>query len=135
MSGRRGIRTGENEEIDDMMNSILESLEVIKTKLPNGELKIIQEKLIQLESAQDDMKDDLRTIRKQLLDPEDGIVVRVNKNTEFRRKKEQEERDYAKIIDEHKELMSWKDTISKLLWLIATAVVGLVVSAIFSAMK
>lgn len=135
MSGRRGTRPGENEEVDEMMNSILDALEVIKTKLPNGELKIIQEKIIQMESAQDDMKDDLRTIRKQLLDPEDGIVVRVNKNTDFRRRKEQEERDYAKIIDEHKELMSWKETISKLLWIIATAVVGLVVSAVMSSIK
>jgi hypothetical protein len=114
-----------------MMNDILEALEIIKTKMPNGELAIIQDRMENIESAQDDMKEDLRTIRKQLLDPEDGIVVRVNKNTEFRKKKEEGEKDYTKILDEHKELMAWKGTVTRILWIMFTAVAGIVVSLIF----
>jgi hypothetical protein len=84
-----------------------------------------------LESSQEDMHEDLRQIKKQLLDPEDGIVVRVNKNTEFRRRKEADARDFAKVLDEHKELMSWKSTVTKILWIIVTAVVGIAVGMIF----
>ena len=31
------------------------------------------------------MKQDKREIKKRLLDPEDGVVVRINKNTSFRK--------------------------------------------------
>ena len=99
--------------------------------MPNGELKVIQERIENIESSQGDMKEDLRNIRKQLLDPEDGIIVRVNKNTEFRKRKEEDAREFAKILDEHKELMSWKGTVTKLLWIIVTAVVGIAVGLIF----
>jgi len=119
------------QEVDSMMNDILDALDIIKAKLPNGELKVIQERIENIESSQGDMKEDLRNIRKQLLDPEDGIIVRVNKNTEFRKRKEEDAREFAKILDEHKELMSWKGTVTKLLWIIVTAVVGIAVGLIF----
>jgi len=119
------------QEVDSMMNDILDALDIIKAKLPNGELKVIQERIENIESSQGDMKEDLRNIRKQLLDPEDGIIVRVNKNTEFRKRKEEDARDWAKILEEHRELISWKSTVTKLLWIIVTAVVGIVVGLVF----
>ena len=118
-------------DVDSMMNEILDNLDAIKTKLPNGELALIQERIEGIENSQEDMKEDLKTIRKQLLDPEDGIVVRVNKNTEFRKRKEADDKDFIKIIDEHKELMSWKSTVTKVLWTIFTVLAGLVISAVF----
>ena len=126
-----GPRSRSGQEVDNMMNDILDALEVIKEKLPNGELKVIQERIETIETAQYDMKEDLRTIRKQLLDPEDGIVVRVNKNTEFRRRKEESEKEFNKILDEHKELMAFKSTATRILWILFTAVAGLAVGMIF----
>jgi hypothetical protein len=121
-----------NDSIDVMMNDILSALEIIKTKLPNGELKLIQERIETIDSNQEDMKEDLRTIKRQLLDPEDGIVVRVNKNTEFRKKKEGDERDFSKMMDEHKEILAFKSTVTKALWIVFTALASIVVALIFS---
>jgi hypothetical protein len=129
MSGRTS--RSQDGDVDNMMNEILEALELIKAKMPNGEMKVIQEKISGIESSQEDMHEDLRLIKKQLLDPEDGIVVRVNKNTEFRKKKEEAERDYSKIIDEHKELMSWKTTVTKFLWIIISSIAGIIVAMLF----
>jgi hypothetical protein len=129
MSGRTS--RSQDGDVDNMMNEILEALELIKAKMPNGEIKVIQEKISGIESSQEDMHEDLRLIKKQLLDPEDGIVVRVNKNTEFRKKKEEAERDYSKIIDEHKELMSWKSTVTKFLWIIISSIAGIIVAMLF----
>lgn len=131
MSGRR---REVNHDIDSMMNDILDALDVIKDKMPNGEIKSIQDKIENIESAQEDMHEDLRQIKKQLLDPEDGIVVRVNKNTEFRKRKEESEKTFQTIIDEHKELMSWKSTVTKILWILFTAVAGILVSIVFKSM-
>lgn len=126
-----GIRPRNGQEVDIMMNDILDALEVIKGKLPNGELKVIQDRIETIESAQYDMKEDLKTIRRQLLDPEDGIVVRVNKNTEYRKLKEESDKEFRKVLDEHKELMSFKSTATRVLWILFTAIIGIVVSMLF----
>ena len=126
-----GIRPRNGQEVDIMMNDILDALEVIKDKLPNGELKVIQERIETIEYAQYDMKEDLKTIRRQLLDPEDGIVVRVNKNTEYRKLKEESDKEFRKVLDEHKELMSFKSTATRVLWILLTAIIGIVVSMLF----
>jgi hypothetical protein len=130
-----GRRREVNHDIDSMMNDILDALDVIKDKMPNGEIKSIQDKIENIESAQEDMHEDLRLIKKQLLDPEDGIVVRVNKNTEFRKRKEESEKSFQNIIDEHKELMSWKSTVTKILWILFTAVAGILVSLFFKSVE
>lgn len=128
-------RSSKENNVDLMMDEILAALEVIKSKLPNGELKIIQDKIESLEEAQERMHDDLKAIEKQLLDPEDGIVVRVNKNTDFRKKREQDDRFHAKLIDEHKEIMSWKSTITKIIWILFSSVAGIIVMMLSGKMK
>ena len=39
----------------------------------------------QLHEELQDLKQDIRDIKLRLLDPEDGLVVRINKNTGFRK--------------------------------------------------
>ena len=39
----------------------------------------------QLHEELQDLKQDVRDIKLRLLDPEDGLVVRINKNTSFRK--------------------------------------------------
>jgi hypothetical protein len=132
MAGRPRSQDG---NVDSVMNEILDALDVIKSKLPNGEIKAIQDKINSIESSQEEMRDDLRAIKKQLLDPEDGIVVRVNRNTEFRKRKEQEERDFARIIDEHKEIMSWKSTVTRILWIFFSSIAGIIVTMMLGKVK
>ena len=121
--------------VDDMMNEIIEALDLIKNTLPASEIQSIKDHLELIDLTQADIKEDLRSIKKQLLDPEDGIVVRVNKNTDFRKKKIQDEPVYSKLIDEHKELISWKETAPRVLWILFTAVVGIIVTLLFGKHK
>ena len=39
----------------------------------------------EIQKLRDDVKQDIREIKVRLLDPEDGLVVRINKNTSFRK--------------------------------------------------
>ena len=121
--------------VDDMMNEIIEALDLIKNTLPASEIQSIKDHLELIDLTQADIKEDLRSIKKQLLDPEDGIVVRVNKNTDFSKKKIQDEPVYNKLIDEHKELISWKETATRVLWILFTAVVGIIVTLLFGKHK
>ena len=120
-----------NDSVDSMMNDILSSIKLIEKRLPNGELKDIKDRIERIGQSQETMTEDLKSIKRQLFDPEDGLIVRVNKNTEFRKKTENEEKDFIRMQDEHKSFMSWKDTVNRVLWIIFTAIVGIIVALIF----
>ena len=67
----------------------------------------------------------------QLLDPDDGFVARVNKNTSFRESHDKSMPMYNSIIEDFKELQRWKGTVTKALWGLYAAIVGYVIKLIF----
>ena len=87
---------------------IVERLECIESRLPNGELKEIHE--------------NVKEIKDILLDPEDGLIVRVNKNTYWRRQLD---------ADEFKALLRWKQSVTHAMWVVYSAVLGILVKLIF----
>ena len=87
---------------------ICERLECIENKMPNGELK--------------EMHENIKEIKEILLDPEDGLIVRVNKNTFWRR--QIDTRDIE-------ELKSFKQNVTTALWGIYTIVLGVIAKLIF----
>ena len=87
---------------------IVERLHCIEQKLPNGELE--------------EMHTMIKEIKEILLDPEDGIVVRVNKNTYWRREID---------ADEFKALIRWKQSVNHAMWIAYTALLGILVKLIF----
>ena len=87
---------------------IIKRLDSIEDKLPNGELE--------------EMHQMIKEIKEILLDPEDGIIVRVNKNTFWRKEID---------ADEFKALVRWKTTMNQAMWIAYTALVGIIVKLIF----
>lgn len=118
-------------QVTDLMRDILDELSSMKTKLPNGELKVIQMNIEELKQSQADMKKDLSDLKKKLLDPDDGVIVKVNENTKFRENQEIEEKEFKEMILEHAELVKWKGTVTKTLWIIFSALVGILAKMFF----
>ena len=87
---------------------IIEKLECVETKLMNGELEQIHQTVTE--------------IKEVLLDPEDGIIVRVNKNTYWRRELD---------ADEFKLLLRWKQNINHAMWISYSALIGIIIKIIF----
>ena len=87
---------------------LLERLHCIESRLPNGELQ--------------EMHENIKEIKEILLDPEDGIIVRVNKNTFWRKEID---------ADEFKALVRWKQSINSALYIVYSAVVGIILKLIF----
>ena len=87
---------------------ILQRLESIEGKLPNGELE--------------EMHGMIKEIQEILLDPEDGIIVRVNKNTFWRKEID---------VDEFKALIRWKQTVNSAIYVVYTALVGIILKLVF----
>ena len=87
---------------------IIEKLQCVESRLTNGELEEIHSTV--------------KEIKEVLLDPEDGLIVRVNKNTFWRKEID---------ADEFKALIRWKQTINSALYVVYTAVVGIILKLIF----
>jgi len=87
---------------------IIEKLECVESRLTSGELE--------------EMHGMIKEIKEVLLDPEDGIIVRVNKNTFWRKEID---------ADEFKALVRWKTTINQAMWIAYTALVGIIFKLMF----
>ena len=116
---------------DSKLEKILEELSSMKSKMPNGELKIIQSSIDELKHSQADIKSDVSEMKRRLLDPETGVVVRLNQNTQYIEDKKDLEDYYEEIIDQHKELLSFKNTMTKAMWIVFTALVGILTKMMF----
>ena len=60
----------------DILNEILVEIGKMKTKLPNGELKRMEQTINALHEFQQDLKEDFSDIKYTLLNPENGVIVR-----------------------------------------------------------
>jgi len=118
----------------DTLAAILETMQSLESKMPNGELKVIKSDVEELKTCYHSMKQDLSDIKFKLLNPEDGIIVRVNNN---KRRLDEVEGIVDEIGEEVTEmstdvhdLKSYKKNVNTALYAVYAATVGLVVHAI-----
>jgi len=107
-----------------ILTEVLIELQEIKRGLPNGEMVLIKKSLKDLEEGQKGLKSEIRTVQKRLFNPDDGIIVEVNKNTEFKL----ENQENLKDIDN---LVSWKSNVTKALWVVYSAIIGVIIKLLF----
>ena len=114
---------------------ILEEIEFLKKKLPNGEFALLKKSVEDLSSGQNALKSSIRELKQQLLDPDNGVVVRVNRNSEFRRDSEQRgplcQQSFESMEDNVNSILGWKDNVSKALWILFTGIAGIIVKILF----
>jgi len=107
---------------------VLESLcvEIAKLKkdMPNGNILKIEQSLIEMHQNQRDMKKDMKGIQKRLFNPDDGLIVQTNKNTEFR---EMCEPERQQLIDQFKGVLRWKRVIEWGIGVVFVAIIGAVI--------
>jgi len=104
----------------------------LRGKLPNGELTLLKKSVEDLQLDHKELRDSIRELKRQLLDPDKGVVVRVNKNSEFRREREDSSEKLSTLFEQVSNLIQWKDSISKILWILFTAIIGLVIKVLWN---
>jgi hypothetical protein len=114
------------------IEEIFNTLEVIKTKLPNGELESIKISIDSLRSDQKIIKEDLEYFKKRLFNPDDGIIVKVNKNTDLINQFNDELEEIPDLINRIETLERWKASVNKASWFIFTTIGGLVAALLTS---
>jgi len=108
----------------EMLEAVLSELRHIKSHMPNGELKQMQRDL-------EDMKEDISDLKYTMLNPENGVIVNTNKNTEFRQAMQSNEKEFRHQMNDVEKLMIWKSNVNKALWIIFSLLAGLVFKILF----
>ena len=103
-----------------LLESVLSELVHIKKHMPNGELKAMIEDVREL-------KEDMSDLKFTLLNPEDGVIVKTNKNSEFRRDMQNNERDFQAKMAEVEDLKRWKDGVTKALWILFAGLAAIII--------
>ena len=113
---------------------ILEEIEKLKKQLPNGEFALLKKSVEDLSSGQNSLKSSIRELKQQLLDPDNGVVVRVNRNSEFRKESQERgplcQQSFEGMEDNVNSILGWKDNVSRALWILFTGIAGLIVKTI-----
>jgi hypothetical protein len=70
------------------------------------------------------MKMEIRELKRQLLNPYDGVVIESKKNTEFRHEHEEFIERFYRLRDQHNELITWRSNFVKITLAIIAAAGG-----------
>jgi hypothetical protein len=117
---------------ENRLEEILGSLEFLLKSIPADDVHEIKRSVDSILEEQKVIKKDLEYLKSRLFNPDDGIIVKVNKNTEAI----QEFKTYIEIIDDLKgrieDLEKWKSVVNKTSWFIFTTIGGLLAAFISS---
>ena len=111
-----------------LLESVLSEISHIKTHMPNGELK-------QMQKDMEELKDDISDLKFTLLNPDDGVIVNTNKNSEFREIMQAGDKDFQLKLLELQELKRWKEGVTKALWILFTGLAGVIIKLLSEAVK
>jgi hypothetical protein len=117
----------DNQSPKELVEGLYRAFDSFRRKMEDPSYIQLEASIKQLIDNQNEMKAEVRELKKQLLNPNDGIVVAVNKNTSFRLKTEDNEDEYNEFMREHKELMKFKSGVTKIMWGLASGVGSLIV--------
>lgn len=98
----------------ELVRELLEAFTSLKQKMEDPNYIQLENAIEQLISNQKEMKEDLSELKKRLLNPYDGAIVELRKNTEFRQEQEKSKKDFEQMVEEHKSLMRWKSNVQKI---------------------
>ena len=118
----------------ELVLELLTAFNSFKQKLEDPNYMQMESALRQMMEGQKDMREDISELKRQLLNPFDGVIVETRKNTEFRENKESMDEVYDNLIEEHKSLMRWKSNMQKVFVALGTsagAVITWLVSTFF----
>jgi seryl-tRNA synthetase len=115
---------------DPRIEEILKALEIIKTKLPNGELEVIKRSIQSLSEDQKSIKEDLEYFKKRLFNPDDGVIVRINKNTDAIMRNEELVEEIPQLKNRLENMEKWQNGVNKALWFVFTTIAGIIIALI-----
>jgi DNA repair exonuclease SbcCD ATPase subunit len=110
----------------ELVKELLEAFSSLKQKMEDPGYAALDSSISQLIQNQKDMREDLSELKKRLLNPYDGAIVEIRKNTDFRQDWEKRQRELDKLQEEHRDLVKWKSGFVKVFWTLFTTATGVI---------
>jgi len=98
---------------EQLVKELIDAFSKLKEKMEDPNYAQLDLHISQVIESQKEMKKDLSELKKMLLNPYDGAIVEIRKNTEFRQDFITRETEIEDLIEEHKHLVNWKKNITK----------------------
>lgn len=114
----------DNRSNSELVKELLEAFSALKNKMEDPSYVQLEGSIKQLIDNQNDMKSDMSELKQRLLNPYDGAIVEIRKNTEFRHDWTLQQKELDKMQEEHRDLLKWKGNFTKIFWTIFTTAVG-----------
>lgn len=95
------------------------------------EILIMKQRVGSMDDKLNDIDEKLDSLMLKLLDPEEGLVVRVNKNTNRLDVRDKNMGKWMKDIEDFNHMKKWKHTVTKALWVIYAGIIGFVIKIVF----
>lgn len=113
----------------ELIEKLIEEISTIKgTSIRNTELEVINKSI-------DELKQAVSNLEYRLLNPDDGIIVETNKNTWYRREHDKRNETYDEALRQIEIIKIWKDQVQKALFILYSAVVGMIIKVITELFK
>lgn len=109
----------------EIVSELLLAFSSLKQKMEDPNYIGLENSINQLIQNQNDMKSDMSELKSRLLNPYDGAIVEIRKNTDFRQEWEKKKTELDKLQEEHRDLIKWKSGFVKIFWTIFTTAVGI----------
>ena len=116
----------DNKSNSELVKELLEAFSSLKQKMEDPSYIQLEASIKQLIDNQSDMKTDISELKNKLLNPFDGVIVETRKNTDFRLERERREKEYETLLEQHRDLVKWKSSFTKIFWTIFTTAVGVI---------
>lgn len=111
----------QDKNAQEMVLELYDLFSSFKKRIEDPNYIQIENALNKLVENQNEMKMEIRELKKQLLSPFDGVIIENKKNSEFREEQERWIVERNILIEEHKSLIRWKTMVVKICLAILTA--------------
>lgn len=98
----------------ELIEDLYELFSTFKKRMEDPNYIQIENSIQTMMKNQEDLKTEVKELKRQLLNPFDGVIVETRKNTEHRKSVEEEELQRLELIEEHKALVRWKSSFTKI---------------------
>ena len=87
-----------------------------------------------IETLSDEVKElnkKIDTLMVKLLDPDEGIVIRVNKNTDRLDDRDKNMGKWMRDIEDFHHMKKWKQGVNKALWVVYASIITFIIKILF----
>ena len=117
----------------ELLYKVLDAHETAQIKA-GAERKDFKRSMSDVEQCVKSIRKEVAEVSELITDPNEGLIVSTNKNTEWRKRMtaefklmQSERTEQARILDE---LGRWKSVIDKAMWILFTSVVGILLAMV-----